>query len=576
MSTSHTLSFVSATTPVISPEPSMIAVPRLVFLSNTGPKFKADAAGNPVLNENGNAIIESAAGGLGCAIAQALEKSPGDWTSGKSAPLGHNGITRILELNDGKNTNLNYVQSPDYDSHYTYQNKGPWQAAHWDKEHAKFDPAGREATKRFQQRVAQHVVATSNTVDLANQDDYQFMRVAMYARQEEARLERPATQRIRFSYFHHIPVPNQETMDYLKKHEPELAEALQEDFKALLHCDQIGFQTEESCHNFMKIVYGADVPLPKIGQYGEHMLEGLDGQPVHLVHMPISVPTPKLLDVVENETLSPYLKERLDRELTSPIVFYTGGERRDPSKRRVETLAEFEQLLDENPESVGQYQFLMVSIPTRTGIPAYDDYSANFLSKVETINQKFGNDTWNPIVLIQHGETPKAAVANKDCLLMHGLEDLERTPLVATMLTPQQEGLGLTALEGFVGMRKGMVALSESMGAAKFLDGLVESFDSYQPGAIKDCMKACIEKLSTPEGRAEARRQRDAAIEKLQEHDLAHWTAQRVCRLMTEQELELLPHLNPATPHAQPVIFTTDATDEIGFDGAPPPRLAAE
>jgi trehalose 6-phosphate synthase len=453
-----------------------------------------------------------------------------------------------LELGEGASLVYTCFSKHVFDAHYAYANKGPWFLNHYDKERYSFDPAERARNIQVQKKLASEIVKSSHPGDMICINDYQIADTPAFIRIEEQTLGRSDNERLRLTYFHHTPVIDQETLDVIKREDPRMAKAIVEQYRALLDCDQIGFQTEEACHNFLQIIYGKDYPLPEIGKYDSLKITAPDGRKIDLVHMPISVPTNSLLETVQTQPMSPYLVERLDKELTSPISFFTGGERRDLTKRRLETMLEFEQLLEENPRLHQEeaVQFLVISIPSRDSIAAYRDYSDKLLDVINRINFRFGSETWNPVVLFEHGKKPKEAIDNKDCVNMYNLEELLNPPLVAGFFTPHEEGLGLTALEGITGGAD-IVAMSDTMGAAKFLEGYVETFDPKQEGAIKQCMLECIAKLQDKEMLTEARQQRESAIDFLLHNDLNHWTAQLFYRMMSEEELDVLPHLNPDT-----------------------------
>jgi trehalose 6-phosphate synthase len=151
-----------------------------------------------------------------------------------------------------------------------------------------------------------------------------------------------------------------------------------------------------------------------------------------------------------------------------------GVERWDFTKGIVERFLALESLFDKEPPLRGKLSLLQVAAPTRSKLPAYQALQTQTLSEARRINEKFGTDTWKPIVLIDHHQEPREVFEMfraADFCVVNSLHD----------------GMNLVAKE-FVAARDdedGVLILSTFAGASRELPEalLVNPFDVGETAA---------------------------------------------------------------------------------------------
>jgi trehalose 6-phosphate synthase len=74
-------------------------------------------------------------------------------------------------------------------------------------------------------------------------------------------------------------------------------------------------------------------------------------------------------------------------------------DRLDPSKNVLRGLEAYEVLLERRPGLLDRIRFISYLVPSRTGIPEYDDYAAAVFRKADHINTRFGTPDWQPVAV---------------------------------------------------------------------------------------------------------------------------------------------------------------------------------
>src|SRR5581483_12385876 len=107
-------------------------------------------------------------------------------------------------------------------------------------------------------------------------------------------------------------------------------------------------------------------------------------------------------------------------------------------------------------EYLGRLTFLQVAVPSRTAIQDYDCLNRELVQQVEEINQRWGRESWRPVILVRKHVDQAALVA------LHLMADF-------CMVTSLHDGMNLVAKE-FVASRidgDGVLILSPFTGAAR-------------------------------------------------------------------------------------------------------------
>jgi trehalose 6-phosphate synthase len=333
--------------------------------------------------------------------------------------------------------------------YYGFSNEGLWPLCHL----AYVRPAFRESdwhcynevNARFADAIA-HEAGSSESVVLIQ--DFHFALLPKLIRDRGVR----AT----IALFWHIPWPNAETFGVC----PWKRELLEH----MLSADILGFHTRYHCQNFLAT---ADRFLECQIDH-EHMTITHHGHVCRVVAYPISIEWPPrwLARTLPAAEARAAIRQRLG--IAPEIRIGLGVERWDFTKGIVERFSALEALLDRYPKWRGQLTFVQVAAPSRSRLPAYQAIQAQTLAELQRINDKFRDDSWQPIILIQEHQDPAQVFElyrAADFCLVNSLHD----------------GMNLVAKE-FVAARDdedGVLILSDFAGASRELVEalLVNPFD---------------------------------------------------------------------------------------------------
>ncbi|HTE40155.1 MAG TPA: trehalose-6-phosphate synthase, partial [Steroidobacteraceae bacterium] len=272
--------------------------------------------------------------------------------------------------------------------YYGFSNEGLWPLCHL----AYVRPAFREAdwlqyqavNKKFAQVLANES-KVKNPVVLVQ--DFHFALLPRMLR----RLKPDAT----IALFWHIPWPNAETFGVC----PWKRELLLN----MLAADILGFHTRYHCQNFLATVDR----FIECQIDHEHMTVTLRGRVCRVVPYPISIEWPPrwLAQVADVVTSRAAVRERY--KIGADVALGLGVERWDFTKGIIERFQALENLLEKDAASRGKITLLQVAAPSRSKLPAYQALQAQTLSEVKRVNEKFGTDQWQPIVLIDKHQEPR-------------------------------------------------------------------------------------------------------------------------------------------------------------------------
>ncbi len=145
-------------------------------------------------------------------------------------------------------------------------------------------------------------------------------------------------------------------------------------------------------------------------------------------------------------------------------------DRTELSKNIVRGLAAYRELLITHPEWRGRVTHLAFAYPSRHDLPEYREYTARVQRMAGEIEDEFGTDAWNPLILQVNDDYPRSLAAYR-------LADV-------LLVNPIRDGMNLVAKEGpILSERACALVLSTEAGAAAELGGdalLVNPFDVTQ------------------------------------------------------------------------------------------------
>jgi trehalose 6-phosphate synthase len=177
------------------------------------------------------------------------------------------------------------------------------------------------------------------------------------------------------------------------------------------------------------------------------------------------------------------------RDLVGDRKVISRVDRTELSKNIVRGLLAYRELLRSRPEWHGRVVHVAYAYPSRTDIPEYREYTASVQRAAGEIEQEFGTDDWDPVLLEVANDYPGSlgALRLADVLLVN----------------PVRDGMNLVAKEGVVlSERDCAVVLSRQAGVA---DAYGEDALLVNPYDVTETAEALHAALSMP---AEERRER--------------------------------------------------------------------
>ncbi len=318
---------------------------------------------------------------------------------------------------------------------------------------------------------AQYAEATLGVAgdnDLVWVQDYQLQLVP-----QMLRAERPD---LAIGFYLHIPFPPLELFARLPWREQIM--------RGLLGADVLAFQTRQSAVAFAR---AARRFTTATGTSSELQL---DGRRIRIQVAPIAIDAAHFGELAGDPAAVADAAD-LRRRLGDPTKLILGVDRLDYTKGidlRIKAIAG---LIERNPQT--RFQFLQVAVPSREGVPAYQDMRSQIEEAVGHVNGQFGQLDYVP-VHYWYRSLP--------------LEELIRLYLAADvmLITPLRDGMNLVAKE-YVATRTddtGVLVLSEFAGAAEQLtsamlvnphdvDAVVETLAqavALEPGRMRRRMRA--------------------------------------------------------------------------------------
>jgi trehalose 6-phosphate synthase len=333
--------------------------------------------------------------------------------------------------------------------YYGFCNEGLWPLCHLAYVRPAFRPSDWRAYEEVNAKFAEVVAAEANTDSpVVLIQDFHFALLPKLIRQKIPK----AT----IALFWHIPWPNSETFGVCPWKRDLVLH--------MLSADILGFHTRYHCQNFLDTVDR----FVECQIDHEHMTVTLKGRVCRVAAYPISIEWPPrwLLELPDVAACRAAVRARY--RIGADVVIGLGVERWDFTKGILERFQALEALLDKTPRHRGRVTLLQVASPSRGQLPAYRDLQEHTYSEVERINAKFGEEHWQPIVLIDKHQEP------------HSVFELYRAADFC-LVNSLHDGMNLVAKE-FVASRDdedGVLILSTFAGASKELTEavLINPFD---------------------------------------------------------------------------------------------------
>jgi trehalose-6-phosphate synthase len=371
--------------------------------------------------------------------------------------------------------------------YYGFANEGLWPLCHIAHTRPVFRTPDWEHYRTVNRRFADVVVDEARTEDpIVLVQDYHFALLP--------RLVRERLPRATIIAFWHIPWPNPEAFGICPWRE-ELLEGM-------LGASILGFHTQFHCNNFFDTV---DRFLEaRVDR--ETFTISYGGEPTEVRRYPISIewPPAALAGEPPVEECRALIRTRLG--VPADRLLGVGIDRLDYTKGILERFMAFERLLEIEPRWIGKLSFVQIAAPSRSSIEEYHDFEGKVKGLAARINQRFGRDGYQPIIL---------RVAHHDARDVYAFYRAADFCYVSSL----HDGMNLVAKE-FVAARddeRGVLLLSQFTGAARELpEALI-----VNPYDIEQCAAAIHVALTMP---PEEQRTRMRSMRNLvQEFNVYRW-----------------------------------------------------
>ncbi|MEL9989991.1 MAG: bifunctional alpha,alpha-trehalose-phosphate synthase (UDP-forming)/trehalose-phosphatase [Thermoproteus sp.] len=271
-------------------------------------------------------------------------------------------------------------------------------------------------------------------------------------------------------FFLHIPFPPPETLQLMP------STWRNEILDALLASDLLGFHTHDYSSNFVRSAVkflGVNVEMDIVSSRHGFTKVGV---------FPIGIDFERFY----NSALDPEVTREMEevRRLLKGLKVVFSIDRLDYTKGIVNRVYAWEKFLKSRPEWRKKASFVLVVVPSRTGVEQYEAMRRQIEMEVGRINGELGELDWVPIIyLYRFLPTPTL-------LAMYNVADV-------ALITPLKDGMNLVSKEYVASRRdcRGVLILSETAGAARELTEAI----IVNPNDVEGMAKAIEKALSMPE-----------------------------------------------------------------------------
>jgi trehalose 6-phosphate synthase/phosphatase len=407
----------------------------------TGPKLVLVSNRIPITftTEDGKLKGHPSSGGLVSALEPLLNNHGGIWI-GSGGTEDSPEIRKILEEGSG---NSPYKFSPIFlteeeqsNFYEGFSNEIVWPLFHDLQSRCNFDPRYWEFYTRVNAKFSDAVEKASKPGDLIWIHDYQLMQVGKTLRER--------CPKARLAFFLHIPFPSPDIFAKL----PWRRQILED----LLAHDLIGVQTGRDQRNLIACLR-CFVPSVKISGRGESRTVISPYGHTHIESFPISIDFRAFSEPSASTPVVERAKQIKAR--THDIQITVGVDRLDYTKGIPERLKAFGCFLRKYPEFHRKVELIQIVVPSREGIPRYDQLKREVERLVTQVNGEFGEPGWVPINYLYR------SVPREEVVAIYRAADV-------ALVTSLKDGMNLVAKEYCAAKTEvdGVLVLSEFAGAA--------------------------------------------------------------------------------------------------------------
>lgn len=416
----------------------------------------------PVSVRKGDKGLEvyPSAGGLATGLSTYANKKGNLWIGWPGLPsddLTEREKQKISQLLSSYNCQPVLLTKKQVDDFYNgYSNSILWPFLHMLEADFNHEAKQWKAYKQVNELFAEAVITLSEPGSTVWVHDYQLLLVPKLLRDQ-----RPAN---KTGFFLHIPFPPAEHFAKLAQ-----APAL---IRGILGSDLAGFHTKDYAANFVEACSALTSAAPTNDGIA------LKERAVRVTDFPIGIDYVKFAGAAKEQAVQKELR-KLKRTYAGQRIVLT-VDRLDPTKGFIERLQAYKTFLEESPQLHGKVTMLMLAVPSREDVKAYQELKTQVEKMVREINKSYRTDSWKPIVYMYK------SVPFEYLSALYQLADV-------AFVAPIRDGMNLVAKEYVAsqGENKGILILSQSAGAAQELkDALMVSHD--KPRTLVTALKKAV------------------------------------------------------------------------------------
>ncbi len=450
----------------------------------------------PVVVENdgeGPLTVKSASGGLIAALAPILRKISGLWIGWPGCPPDSATELDTLLRDYGRRSGYDLVPVPLTDDDVTgfyhgFSNQIIWPLFHDLQSKCVFLPEYWQVFQSVNRKFADVVESVTRSGDYVWIQDYHLISLGRELRERGNRM--------RLGFFLHTPFPPPDIFCKLPWR--------QEVLDGLAAYDLVGFQTHHDCQNFLHCVR-ALASKTRVRRTNRLYTLEFGGRRMRIGSFPISVDYEEFATSAATPGVQHEL-ENIRREFQEQQIML-GIDRLDYTKGIPERVRAFGRALERFPELHRKLTLIQVVVPSREGVPQYQEQKTEIEQLVSQINGQYTLPGWVPIYFY--------------------FRSLERDELLAyyraadiAFVTPLKDGMNLVCKEYCAAHidDDGVLILSEFAGAAAELKSAALLVNPYDADGMADTIR-----MATNMPHGERRRRMRRLRRHIRQHDIFAW-----------------------------------------------------
>lgn len=431
--------------------------------------------------------VHASPGGLATGLSSYFQGGEGVW-------VGWPGIARerltpderheIEQRLRAQNCQPVFLSQEEVDRYYLgFSNRTLWPLAHYFPQHTVYDRTLWEAYRHVNETFCEAVAGAARKGDTIWVHDYQLMLLP-------AMLRKRLGNEVAIGFFLHIPFPAFEVFRSL----PWRREIVE----GLMGADLVGFHTYDYALHFFEGVRRLSGVADHVGRIT------WEGRLVVVDAFPMGIDVDRYAKAALRADVQDQIRKV--KQQLGPTRVVLSVDRLDYSKGIPQRLEAFDLFLERHPEYREKVTMVMVAVPSRTEVPAYQALKREVDERVSRINGKYGTLGWMPIRYL-YRSLPFPALA-----ALYHIADV-------ALVTPLRDGMNLVAKE-FVASKtdgRGVLILSEMAGAAKQLPEAL----LVNPNNVEEMASALASALTMSEH--EQRERNHVMQERLRHYDVTWW-----------------------------------------------------